>query len=117
MLGKRNKRAWIEPLRAIELFSDCDDRELAEIDGLMTEIAVSAGTVLIREGRFGREFFIIREGMATVTRGGNVVDYLLAGAFFGERSLLDREPATAMVTAATDMRVWVLNRREFVALL
>ena len=117
MLGIRDKKAWLKPLRGIELFSDCTNRQLAEIDGLMTEVAVPAGTALIREGRQGREFFIIREGSAVVTRDGDVIDGLDAGAFFGEVALLDRAPRTVSVTAVTDMRVWVLSRPEFFELL
>ena len=117
MLGTKDKKAWLRPLRAVELFSECTDRQLAEIDGLMTEITVPAGTLLIQEGTRGREFFVIREGTATVTRGGKVVDELPAGAFFGELALLDRRPRTASVVAASEMRVWVLNRPEFSELL
>lgn len=117
MLGKRTKKAWIEPLRAVGLFEECSDHQLAEIDGLMTEVTVPAGTTVVHEGYRGLEFFIIRDGTATVTRGGQPVARLGAGEFFGEFALLERVPRTASVTAVTDMQVWVLNRREFFALL
>ena len=117
MLGKRKNKAWIEPLRAIALFRDCSDRQLARIDGFMTEVEVPAGTALVHEGLQGLEFFIIRDGKAVVTQAGEIINGLAAGDFFGELSLLDRAPRSASVTAATDMRLWVLSRREFFAVL
>ena len=117
MLGLRNRKGWIEPLRAVELFRGCSDRQLAKIDGFMTEIEVPAGTALVHEGLQGLEFFIIRDGKAVVTRAGEIVNGLATGDFFGELSLLDRVPRSASVTAATHMRVWVLSRREFFAVL
>jgi len=99
------------------LFRDCTDRQLAEIDGLMTEITVPAGTTIVHEGQRGLEFFIIRDGRADVCMRNEVVDVLGRGGYFGEAALVDRALHTASLKAATDVRVWVLNRREFVALL
>ena len=117
MLGSKSKKAWLRALRSIELFDGCTDRELGEIDGLMTEITVRAGTVLVRRGSRAQEFFIIREGTAAASRGGTVVGELRAGDFFGELALLDRTPWAASVVTTSDMRVWVLNRPEFFELL
>jgi CRP/FNR family transcriptional regulator, cyclic AMP receptor protein len=113
MLGIRQKKTWLSPLREFELFDGCTADELAHVDRLMTEVKVPAGTHLTDEGNRGMEFFVIREGKAMVSRGDDELNELPAGAFFGELALLDRTPRTATVSAASDMRVWVLYRPEF----
>lgn len=81
------------------------------------ELTVSAGRVLTRQGEAGREFVVIVEGRATVERDGVKVADLEAGAHFGELALLDDHPRNATVTAETDLRIKVIDRRAFQALL
>ena|SRR5438445_9175298 len=116
MFGSREKQ-WLAPLRATELFAGCSDGQLAEIDNLLTQITIPAGVQAVDEGARGREFFIIRDGWARLSKHGQDIGQMGAGAFFGEIALLDRGLRTATVRAATDMRVWVMNRPEFRELL
>jgi len=69
------------------------------------------------EGDRGREFFVLLEGEAEVTKGGRRINTMRAGDFFGEIALVSRMPRTASVTASTDVRVLVITEREFAALL
>ncbi|MGH7338440.1 MAG: Crp/Fnr family transcriptional regulator, partial [Myxococcota bacterium] len=82
-----------------------------------TEVHAPHGEVLVREGDPGREFFLIASGSATVTSGGRKRATLVQGGFFGEMSLIDAGPRTATVTAASPMVLYVLDAREFAALL
>lgn len=77
------------------------------------EITVPPGKVLVEEGTFGREFFLILEGTATVKVRGRRVATLGPGQYFGELALLDRRPRSATVVSDTDMRLLVLGQREF----
>lgn len=81
------------------------------------ELNVSAGRVLTRQGEHGREFVVIMQGSATVERDGVKVADLEAGSYFGELALLDEQPRNATVTAVTDVRIKVIDRRAFQALL
>jgi CRP/FNR family transcriptional regulator, cyclic AMP receptor protein len=60
---------------------------------------------------------MIVEGEAVVSRDGNEVTRLGAGAYFGELALLESVPRNATVTAATDMTLEVIDRRGFQQLL
>ena len=111
------KKDYLEHLGRVAMFSACSRRELELIGRRAEELPVAAGHELIREGSSGREFFIIGDGTATVTRRGKKVATLGAGEFFGELSLLDRAPRNASVKAATPMQLFVLGQREFSALL
>jgi CRP/FNR family transcriptional regulator, cyclic AMP receptor protein len=103
--------------RELPLFADCSDEELREIDQLADEVHVPSGRDIIRQGELGREFVMIVEGEAVVSRDGNEVTRLGAGAYFGELALLESVPRNATVTAATDMTLEVIDRRGFQQLL
>ena len=103
--------------RALPIFAACTDEELAEIDSVADELTVSAGRALIRQGEVGREFIVIIESTVTVVRDGAVVATLGPGSYFGELALLDEHPRNATVTAETDLRIQVIDRRAFQTLL
>lgn len=60
----------------------------------------------------GREFLVVDEGVAVAERDGEEVQQVGPGDFFGEVPLLVGALTAATVTAATDMRVLAMNRRD-----
>jgi CRP/FNR family transcriptional regulator, cyclic AMP receptor protein len=115
MLPRHDRK--LDHLAEIDLFHRCTRRQLHELSKLTTELDVDRGTVLCREGEIGRECFVVGRGEATVTIAGEHVATLGPGEFFGELALLDGERRVATVTAATDMGLVVLSRRDFETLL
>lgn len=111
------KSAYLERLGRVPLFRSLSRRDIQRIAGLATAHRAAKGEELTREGRAGFEFFVIGEGKATVRRKGRKVAALKKGDFFGELALLERVPRNATVTADTDMELWVLDGREFSAVL
>ena len=77
------------------------------------DLDVPAGSVLCKEGERGREFFVIIEGEAEVTRGGKRLATIGSGEFFGEIALLERVVRTATVTATTPLRFFVVSDSAF----
>jgi CRP-like cAMP-binding protein len=110
-------RARTEVLATIPLFENLSAKQLAAVDGLVTQLDVAQGRELIREGQPGREFFIVVDGEAEVRRGGEVVAVRGPGTFFGEMALLLDRPRNASVVALTDMTIEVIERRDFRRLL
>ncbi len=104
-------------LKSIWLFTSCTTAELRKIRGLLDEVEVPAGKVLVEEGRIGLEFFLIVDGTASVLRKGKKVATLGPGSHFGELALLDRRPRSASVVSVTEMDVLVLSQRQFNGLL
>ena len=102
----------IDHLAETWLFSTCSRKELSHIARSCDELGVKAGRVLCSEGDFGREFFVIRDGQASVRRRGRKVATLGPGHYFGELSLLSRLPRNSTITAETDMELLVLGQRE-----
>ena len=109
--------ARIDTLSEVSLFRSCSHSELRELARITTELEAPAGAVLCREGATGSDCFVIVDGEARVTIGGDVITTIGAGGFFGEMALLDGGPRVATVTALSDMRLLVLSRQEFATLL
>ena len=107
------KNAKIELLKRVPLFAGCSKAELREVALSTDEIDLRDGHVLTREGRSGREFFILVEGTASVTQDGTTIAELKEGDWFGEIALLTHRPRTATVTATSPVRVLVLTDRAF----
>jgi CRP-like cAMP-binding protein len=68
---------------------------------------------MAEEGDRGREFFVLLEGEADVTKGDKSINTMHEGDFFGEIALITKMPRTASVTATTDVRVLVITERDF----
>jgi CRP/FNR family transcriptional regulator, cyclic AMP receptor protein len=107
----------LELLKQVPLFSQCRGGGLEHIGRLVDEVEVPEGQVLMREGEYGREFFLILDGTVRIERDGRHLRDLGPGDFFGEIALLDGGTRTATATAATPARLFVLGRREFNALI
>jgi CRP/FNR family transcriptional regulator, cyclic AMP receptor protein len=105
--------AKVELLKRVPLFADCSKAELRALAKSTDEIDLREGTVMTREGRPGREFFVLIEGTARVTRDGREVAELKGGDWFGEIALITNRPRTATVTATSAVDVLVLTDRRF----
>jgi CRP/FNR family transcriptional regulator, cyclic AMP receptor protein len=111
----RNEK--VELIRHVPLFCNCSKRELTQIAHLADEIDLPQQKVLIREGERGREFFVLLDGQAEVTKDGRRINTLGSGDFFGEIALVADSPRTATVTATSPIRALVITDRSFRQLL
>jgi CRP/FNR family transcriptional regulator, cyclic AMP receptor protein len=100
-------------LRRVPIFSDLDRKELERIATSMKQRTFNAGDTVTSEGQTGVGFFVIEEGQATVTVGGDERRKLGPGDYFGEVALLNESARTATITAETDLRCYGLTSWEF----
>ena len=105
--------AKVKLLKRVPLFAGCSKSELRELAKTADELDIREGTVLTREGRTGKEFFVLIDGTANVTKGGKKVAELKAGDWFGEIALITDSPRTATVTATSPGDVLVITDRRF----
>jgi CRP/FNR family cyclic AMP-dependent transcriptional regulator len=111
------KNAKVELIKSAPLFSECSRKHLEEIAAIADEIDLREGKELTKEGRPGREFFVLIEGDADVKKGSRRINRMSAGDFFGEISLVTRRPRTATVVATSPVRALVITDRSFRTLL
>jgi putative ABC transport system ATP-binding protein len=75
------------------------------------------GSVIVRQGERGDDFFLIRRGKVLVTMddpsGSRQVNELGKGDFFGDRALLRDEPRSATVTAVDTVETYTVGRELF----
>jgi CRP-like cAMP-binding protein len=107
----------VQSLARAPLFSELSKDELAQLAKATEDLDVPEGRVLCREGELAQEFFVIIEGEADVTKGGEHLTTLKDGDFFGEIALIVDIPRTATVTAKTPLRFFVLSRQSFLGML
>src|SRR5919204_3976326 len=113
-LGKDGK---VEIIKKVPLFSQLSKKCVEDVAHIADELDLPAGKVMAKEGDPGREFFVLLEGEAEVTKGDRSINTMRNGDFFGEIALVTKMPRTASVTATTPVRVLVINERDFSALL
>jgi CRP-like cAMP-binding protein len=112
-----HKNAKVDLLRRVPLFAALGKRDLERLGGIADELDLGATRTLIKEGTRGREFFVLVEGEAKVTKNDRRLATMRAGDFFGEIALITDVPRTTTVTADTPVRLLVMTKRDFQRLL
>jgi CRP/FNR family transcriptional regulator, cyclic AMP receptor protein len=102
-----------EALRKVPLFADLDNNELEQIASSMRERRFEAGDTVTQEGAGGVGFFVVEEGQADVSVGGESKASIGPGDYFGEIALINESPRTATLTASTDMVCYGMTSWDF----
>lgn len=113
MPDSMDRSATVNLLKSVPLFSTLDKKYLQTIAVTAAQLTYKPGDVIVTEGQKGIGFYLIAEGQVNVEKGGKVVAKLGPGKYFGEMALLDEEPRTANVKAASPTRCLVLSPWEF----
>jgi len=100
-------------LKKVPLFAGLDDRELQEIATSMRQRRFNAGDTVTQEGAGGVGFFVVEEGQADVTIGGDARGSVGPGDYFGEIALINESPRTATITARTDLLCYGMTPWDF----
>ena len=108
-----SRKAHLEHLASVPLFSGCTKKELEKIARAGDEITMTAGTVIVDQGQTGREAFVVLDGQISVKRAGRKINTLGPGAVVGELSLLDHGPRTATAVCDTECELLVIDQRHF----
>jgi CRP-like cAMP-binding protein len=105
--------APIETLRNVPLFAPLGKSDLESLAKQLHERRFPEGAEVTTEGSSGAGFFVISEGNAHVTVGGEHRATLGPGDHFGEIALIDDGVRSASIVAATDLLCYGLTPWEF----
>jgi CRP/FNR family transcriptional regulator len=103
----------VEALQRVSLLASVERRELERLARLFRERTFPEGSTVTVEGDPGVGFFVIVDGSAEVSVGGELRGALGPGDSFGEMALIDEGPRSATVVAATDLRCLGLSAWDF----
>jgi CRP/FNR family transcriptional regulator, cyclic AMP receptor protein len=99
-------------LRHVDLFAQTPGRVLAGIARVLEETVHPQGSVLMESGAVEDWLFVLVEGEVEVVREDRVVR-MGPGSVVGEMAVLDPQPRSATVTAATPVRAFRLRKAAF----
>lgn len=120
-LLRKQETSSLSRLRAITLFADLSGKELRIINELLHERNYVKDEIVFDEGEEGQAIYFLLQGEVLICRQGRPLDGAIAqlpeGQFFGELALLDNSPRMAQVRAASDCKIAVLFREDFLGLL
>lgn len=108
-------------LRAVPLFAELSESDLAAIESRSTVVQLAAGEPLFAEGDAGERAYVISEGEIEITKRTGERDVLLAvrkpGEVIGEMALVQDAPRSASARAKTDSRLIAIPKAEIDALM
>ena len=104
-------------LRSLRLFSVLPPPALEGIARSLEPLEASAGTAIVTQGDEGNHYYAIAEGELEVLVDGARVNTLTRGDGFGEIALLHDCTRTATVSAATDVKLYSLEKEPFLEVL
>jgi hypothetical protein len=105
----------LELLRRIEIFAQLPEPLLERLAAGATSVSVGAGQIVVSRGEVGNHFYAIASGKAAVELDDGTTRELGPGEGFGEIALLRDVPRTATVRAIEPLKVYAIERDEFLA--
>ena len=111
------EREKADLLGSVPLFTSCSRAELNHVAQLSEEESFDVDETLVEEGEDSGGFYVIVEGRAEVSRGGDHVAELSRGEVLGELALLLQASRTATVRATEPVRALRVDPRRFRSML
>jgi len=105
-------------LKAVPFFTQLNDHELDVVRSVASEKTYPKNAVVLTEGEAGDSLFMIQSGKVKVFIGDEdgreiILKILGPGSFFGEMSMIDKQPRSASVTTLETSTFLVLQHNAF----
>jgi len=100
-------------LKGVELFSQLSGEKLAQVAHIAREVEFEKGRRIFAEGDTGNSLYLIVSGEVNVVKAGKTIALLGERECFGEMAILDSEPRSATIQAATDAVCLDIDREDF----
>ena len=105
-------------LKAVPFFAQLNDQELELVRSVAAERSHPKNAVVLTEGEMGDSLYVIQTGKVKVVIGDEegreiILKILGPGDFFGEMSMIDKQPRSASVTTLEASTFLVLAHSGF----
>ena len=115
-LGPVENIGLIRSLRVSPLFQAYEDTHLRMLAPFLSNRDLQEGEIIVREGEFGEEMYVIVSGAVEVSRQGIPLAQLGPGAHFGQLALVSEASSAATAIAQYSTRLVVLHKEGIDAL-
>lgn len=95
------------------LFKELDANQMEIMLDAIFPRAYEAGSVIIKQGDEGDNFYVLDSGVCEIHKDGKLVATCTESMSFGELALMYNAPRAATVTAKEKVKVWTLDRQTF----
>jgi CRP-like cAMP-binding protein len=116
-LKPEQEKDALEILKELHLFAGCPEPALQELVRRLDARDVIAGKVILMDQEIARTLYILSKGAVSVWKriGGDKkqLAVLEAPNFFGERSMFEESPASALVKTEDRCIIYALDRPHF----
>ncbi|MCB9778237.1 MAG: cyclic nucleotide-binding domain-containing protein [Alphaproteobacteria bacterium] len=109
-MGPGQPAGLIRSLQVSPLFRGYAEQDLRLLAPFLSTRDLLEGDVIVREGEYGTEMYVIVSGAVEVTRRGIPLAQLGPGAHFGQLSLVSEASRTASAVASFPTRLLVLHK-------
>jgi len=96
-----------------DFMKNLETSQIKEIVDIMYPMEYAKGSLIIKEGDIGSIMYVMEEGKVEVSREGKFLSVMSAGKLFGELAILYNCQRTATIKAATDCKLWAIERQCF----
>jgi CRP/FNR family transcriptional regulator, cyclic AMP receptor protein len=108
-LDRKEENEVVDWLLDVPIFSGLPKKELKAMSHSFMERNYETGKVIETEGDKGVSFYLIMEGSVDVRKSDKSIAKLSKGQFFGELSLLDKQPRSATIVALEPTRCLIMT--------
>jgi len=96
-----------------DFMKNLEPGQIKEIVDCMYPVEYVRGSLIIKEGDVGSIVYVMEDGKVEVSREGKFLSILPSGKVFGELAILYNCKRTATIKAATDCKLWAIERQVF----
>ena len=107
----------IDLLQSLAPLSGASTKELRDLAAVADVVTADAGRVLCRADRRALETYLVIDGVVDVVVRGETIASLQRGEFAGELGVIDGQPRSADLVAATDVTLLAIPAQGLRALI
>lgn len=115
--AQKKRQRYDTFLAKVPLLTSMDAYERSQLADALKPEMFTDGAAICTQGEVGNKFYIIEEGEAVASKGGQIVMSYSSGDYFGELALIRNQPRAATVSAKGATKVLSLESRSFKRLL
>jgi CRP-like cAMP-binding protein len=112
-LAAAGRSELVALLHGVRVLAGVDMVSLEDLAARAEHVEFPLGSEIVRQGDVGDLFYVIESGEVEILIGGYPAGRLHRGSGFGERALLRDTPRTATVRAITPVKLYALDRTDF----